>query len=112
MKELVINKEMLRFVFSRLRAQEGITKGNITKTIGDEMIFKILINTLYKKDKNMILTELETAVKKENGNFIFMYVSQKWDEVKKNYSSIPFDELAKLSIKDLPKLTPLKNQIA
>ena len=100
---LKTSREVLKFVFCRLRNQEGIEKGKITSSMNDELIFKVLVNTNYKQEKVIPLTELEAGVKKESGNFIQMYVGQKWEDAKKecSYTEIPFYDISHLTIRDI-----------
>ena len=110
---LQTSKELLGFVFRRLRNQEGIEKGKITSSMDDELIFKILINAKFKQEKGITLTELENAVKKESGNFIVAYVSQKWDSVRGeiNLNSLPYADISNLTTRDIFNKT-LRNRIA
>lgn len=112
---LKTSKEMLGFVFNRLRTQEGIEKGQITMMMNDELIFKVLVNAKYKQEKGQTLTTLENSVRKESGSFIQMYVSQKWEEAKKeqHYNELPFEEISSLTTSDIARLkTTLRNRIA
>ena len=110
---LKTNKDLLSFVFGRLRNQEGIERGKLTSCMDDETIFKILINARYKQERGITLTELEDSVKRESGNFIFAYVSQKWESAKSEevFSSLPYAELSHLTTKDFFTKN-LRNRIA
>ena len=98
--------EVLKFVFGRLRLQEGIAKGRVTAQMKDEMIFKVLVNAFFKQENGLALTELENIVKKESGTYITMYVAQKWDAAKKecSYKALPYEEVSHLTVSDLTRL--------
>ena len=71
----------------------------------DEMIFKVLVNTFFKRENGLALTELEDSVKRESGSYIAMYVAQKWDAAKKEYAykTLPYEEVSHLTLGDLVK---------
>ena len=101
--ELNVNKEVLNFVFRRLRMQEGIKEGKLTMAMDSETIFKILFNVKFKQERGMVLTELEKGVNSEVGSYIRTYVAQKWEEAKsKNtFLDIPFAGLEKKTASEL-----------
>lgn len=98
-----INKEVLSFVFNRLRQQEGIKARGLISTIGDLSIFKILANVKYKQDHGLTISELERIVKEESGQNVRAYVWQKYDSVKNLIKSVPFEEFANKTIKEITK---------
>lgn len=107
-----VNTEVLRFVFNRLKLQEGISLGKTAANMDCELIFKVLINANYKQEHDITLTELETTVKRECGTYIAMYVAQKWEEAKKENSflSVPYSDISHMTIRDIA-LKKAKNAV-
>ena len=101
-----LNKQLLGFVFNRLRLQEGKKLGKVTAMMDDILIFKILINAKFKQEHEIVLSELEKVVREECGKNICMYVSQKYEQEKNEskIKDIPFNELSNKTIGDIERL--------
>lgn len=111
MERFGVKKELLGFVFKRLRVQEGLKDRVVTAHLNEEQIFKIIANVKFKQDKGMIYTDLEKAVLRENGNYIKMYVFQKYDETTKveKLNQLPFEEYKNVTLKELNEDVKKKN---
>jgi len=111
MEKFGVKKELLGFVFKRLRLQEGLKDRVLTAHLTDEQIFKIMANVKYKQDKGMVYTDLEKAVLRENGTYIKMFVFQKIEEFSKvnRLTQIPYEEFKNITLRELNDNIKKKN---
>ena len=103
--ENLISNDVLSVIFNRLRAKDNIKMGKISSLLKPDAIFKILINARYKQERQIELSDIEKNVKFESGEMICMYVAEKWNLIKANFSSskLPYPEIANQSKKEIEK---------
>lgn len=95
------NNMMLEIMFKRLRKEEGFSDNRIISLYGAETIYAILMNAKYKQETISALTNLEETLKKESGNYIQMYIAEKWEKLKQeNGFKLPYPEYATKTLSD------------
>jgi hypothetical protein len=96
------NNILLSVMFKRLRKEEGLESSKLMSTLEPNIIYSILLNARYKQDKSEALTALEETLRKEAGNYIAMYINEKWQQIKSGKNEeLPFPEFATKTIADV-----------
>lgn len=96
------NSTILTIMFKRLRKEEGIDGGKLFSMVDPTLAYAILLNARCKQEKQQALTNLEEELRREAGNYIRMYVAEKWEKVKMEQgAALPFPELATKTISDV-----------
>lgn len=100
-----LSPQFIKFIFTRLRMQEKRQVGKVSSLMDDELIFRILLNVKFKEENDIMLTDLEQAVKSEAGYGIRQYVYGKYDQTyTSKLSHVPFSELSFKTVSDLNQI--------